>query len=70
MPSLYRSQDAKRAVEAAGGKWDGDKVRPIVPLAACFEAFAESETVPDFFSTATGQRGTRRTAACGLGQCA
>ena len=39
---------ARADVERAGGKWDGDKVRAVVPLQACLDVLA------------TGQRGTCR----------
>ena len=51
---------ARADVERAGGKWDGDKVRAVVPLQACLDVLAAPTAVSDFFSTATGQRGTCR----------
>ncbi|GAM26295.1 hypothetical protein SAMD00019534_094700 [Acytostelium subglobosum LB1] len=45
-------------VVANGGKppADIDEVRPIIPLQACLDAFAESFKVADFYSTAINQR--------------
>eukprot|EP01133_Synstelium_polycarpum_P007874 gene7874-9244_t len=48
----------EQTVALNGGKKDPliDEVRPIVPLQACLQAFAESYQVADFFSTAVNKK--------------
>ena len=62
-------QESKRAVEATGAKWEGEKVRPKVPLRACLDALGAPDSLADFFSTATGQRGTPSCAPASVRVC-